>query len=172
MTRNGQYYCFDGWLCLFMVGAFIGLHYREQYMILFTRINFGKGNKWLGTVGMLTVYTLLSIAWIMFGKFGIQINVGFHYFIGYMIAAIPILLFDVPRMSPKFSGYAFAIYCGHMVIVPEMNRGFGMVDRVIPVGGTPWALFLACTVCFIIIGGCKILNYISPRLEALFTGGR
>lgn len=171
-TRNGGYYCFDGWLCLFMTGAFVGLHYRGEYIRLFTKVAFRNVNKWFGIVGMITVYVLLSIAWIMFGKSGIQINVGFHYFIGYLMAAIPILLFDVPKIPVEFSGYAFAIYCGHMVIVPELNRGIGIIDRIISIGGTPWALFLLCVVCFSIIGGCKILNYISPRFEALFTGGR
>lgn len=171
-TRRGEYYYFDGWLCLFVIGAYVGLHYRNAYVRIFTKINFLSKNKWVGFLGMLCSYCILIAIWTLMTKAGIAIVPGISYIIGYFLAAVPICLFDVPNIPKSFSGYSFGIYCGHVVLYEVINRCFGKVNSIISVGGTPWAIFLLTTICVVIICGSKLLHKMSPRLEALFTGGR
>ena len=172
-TRKASYYYFDAWLCLFMVGAYIGIHYRELYAKLFTRLGFFLNHNLLGVAGLIAVYAGITVLWHVYVNSPINLHNSINLIIGYFIAAIPLVIFEVPDISKEFSGYSFAIYCGHMVIVPVINRYlWGKVSSVANVGGTPWAIFLLLMVCVIVIFGCKIMNRISPRLTALFTGGR
>ena len=174
MTRNGQYYNFDGWLCLFMVGAYVGLHCREEYVNAFTRFQVNKSNKLIGVIGVIFVYTLLSLAWFICIRHGLahKMWTNFHYFIGYIMAAIPLLFFDVPKLKPQVSGYSFGIYCAHMVLIPIFNKAFGSINAVITVAGGPWAIITLLAICICVVILCNVLHRISPRCEALFTGGR
>ena len=172
LTRNGGYYHFDGWLCLFMVGAYVGLHYRKAYVTLFTHFNLDKGHRRLGLIGIIIVYTILTIIWQTVLGAGIQMWAGIHYFIAYLMAAIPIVIFDAPKVKSEVAGYSFGIYCGHMVLVPLFNKILSRVDNFFPIAGGLWAMILLSAVCIFIVIMYKTLKTISPRLEALFTGGR
>lgn len=174
MTRNGQYYNFDGWLCLFMVGAYVGLHYREEYVSVFTRFQINNSNKILGVIGVILGYMLLSFIWFICVKYGLaqKLWTCFHYFISYLIAAIPLLFFDVLKLKPEVSGYSFGLYCAHMVFVPVFNKVFSRINALIQVAGGPWAIILLLSISISVVVLCKVLHRISPRCEALFTGGR
>lgn len=170
VTRNGSYYSFEGFLCIFMIGAYISINFREKFIEIYTASKLGRNRKILGTIGCVSAYALLVLIWI--GISGKVMWRGVAYLFQFLVSAVSIFLFDVVDVKQEVGAYSFMIYCSHVFWAPILNIVIGCVNNKFPITSGMWAMLLLVGVVLISIAICKITKKYFPTIYGILTGGR
>ena len=172
LTRNGEYFAFEGWLCVFEIGAYIAINFREEFIAFAVKSKIGNTHKVWGTGGVISLYAILILVWIYMFKSGKGMWMGVSYLAGATIAILPIMLFRTINLNKNWSSYSFVIYCSHTLLAPILNKVIFRIADYIPISKGIHTIILLILVVGISITLCEISRRYLPTIYRCLTGGR
>lgn len=170
-TLNGKYYWFNGFLFVFCLGAFFSMHYKDEFVKLLTKYTY-KCNSFVGLVIFIALYSGISIVLIqLLNRYSPMMAM--NTFLQFLLSAVCIAFVNVPRLSPKWGGYAFLLFCEHILWVIPLKKIFDLIDTILKfnypgIRATVMSvIILICT-----ITSAKIIENVFPTLYKCLTGNR
>lgn len=163
ISSSCGYYTFGGWLFVFCLGGYIGLHYSDQIINMANRI------KGISIPFALMLYSL-------FVHFNSDINLLLPIDINDSIFSIIIILCliifsESPSCEMRHSNYSFLLYCSHVIWITFLVKiVHTLLGNIINSGICQSMVLLMC--CIFVAFLYFLLKKFMPNLFRILVGGR
>ena len=177
LVRDASY-DFEGYLMPFMMGAYVSLNYRKQFIEIIAKHRVLSDKRALGAVGYVLLHCICCIVRgglaqppLLIGPGENFVSLYFAIIVVCELAAISV--FDVPELSKDSGALTMVLYGGFYVAATVWNKIFNRLDTTISfwpgwIHTTALILFTIATLVIVY----RFTKKHMPTLHIAMTGGR